>query len=591
MAISIGVSTYTQDFDTLSNTTGSTTNVLSIPGWAMTETGGGARDNEQYAVDTGASNTGDTYSYGSTGSTERAFGGLQSGTLIPVFGAEFSNAAGGIITALTIAYTGEQWRLGTAARTDRIDFQISFDATSLTTGTWSDVDALDFVTPTTEVTGAKDGNAAANRTAITSTITGLSIADGATFWIRWTDFNASGADDGLAVDDFSLDATTGPAVPTVTLSVSTAAASESSPAAITVTARASAPVTGDQTVTLVVSGIGITAGDFTLSSSTITIPAGLDSGSVTFTVVDDALVEGPETATLTISSPSAGIAIGTPSSQDIAIADNDAAPPPPAVLINEIDSDTPGTDVAEFVELFGAPNSSLAGLVLVFYNGANDLSYFALDLDPFSLDANGYFVAGNAGVPGVNAVFANGTLQNGADAVAIYAANGSDFPNGTAVRISGLVDAIVYDTADADDTGLLALLNAGQPQVDESGGGAPDTHAIARLPNGSGGARNTGTFVAQAPTPGASNDPAPPPPAQPFKIHEIQGAGATSPLLGQGVIVEAIVVADFQGDSRLRGFYLQEEDADVAATRRPRRASSSSSATTVRRWHWATRCA
>ena len=30
----------------------------------MTETGGGARDNEQYGVDTGGSNTGDTYSYG-----------------------------------------------------------------------------------------------------------------------------------------------------------------------------------------------------------------------------------------------------------------------------------------------------------------------------------------------------------------------------------------------------------------------------------------------------------------------------------------------------------------------------------------------
>ncbi|HEY4597112.1 MAG TPA: hypothetical protein VIJ02_11965, partial [Thermoanaerobaculia bacterium] len=65
-------SAYTQNFDTLSNTAGSTTNVLSIPGWFMTETGGGARDNEQYAVDTGGSTTGDTYSYGAAASTERA---------------------------------------------------------------------------------------------------------------------------------------------------------------------------------------------------------------------------------------------------------------------------------------------------------------------------------------------------------------------------------------------------------------------------------------------------------------------------------------------------------------------------------------
>ena len=62
-------SAYTQNFDTLSNVAGSTTNNLTIPGWFMTESGGGARDNEQYAVDTGSSTTGDTYSYGSAGST------------------------------------------------------------------------------------------------------------------------------------------------------------------------------------------------------------------------------------------------------------------------------------------------------------------------------------------------------------------------------------------------------------------------------------------------------------------------------------------------------------------------------------------
>ena len=55
-------SAYTQNFDTLSNVAGSTTNNLTIPGWFMTENGSGARDNEQYAVDTGGSTVGDTYS-------------------------------------------------------------------------------------------------------------------------------------------------------------------------------------------------------------------------------------------------------------------------------------------------------------------------------------------------------------------------------------------------------------------------------------------------------------------------------------------------------------------------------------------------
>ena len=52
--------------------------------------------------------------------------------------------------------------------------------------------------------GALDGQAAANRAAISGIITGISIPPGATFRIRWADFNASGADDGLAVDDFTL---------------------------------------------------------------------------------------------------------------------------------------------------------------------------------------------------------------------------------------------------------------------------------------------------------------------------------------------------------------------------------------------------
>ena len=202
--VSLTGGTYTQDFNTLSNTAGSTTNNLTITGWFMTESGGGARDNEQYAVDPGSSNTGDTYSYGTAASTERALGGLRSGTLIPIFGGGFTNNTGGTITELNIAYTGEQWRLGTAARTDQINFEYSLNATNLVTGSWTAVATLNFVTPVTATTGAKDGNAAANRTALTANITGLSIPNGASFYIRWTDTDASGADDGLSVDDFSI---------------------------------------------------------------------------------------------------------------------------------------------------------------------------------------------------------------------------------------------------------------------------------------------------------------------------------------------------------------------------------------------------
>lgn len=47
------------------------------------------------------------------------------------------------------------------------------------------------------------------------------------------------------------------------------------------------------------------------------------------------------------------------------------------------------------------------------------------------------------------------------------------------------------------------------------------------------------------------------------RIHAIQGAGAASPMVGSIRTVEAIVTASFVKNSELRGFFLQEADADV----------------------------
>ena len=197
-----------EDFNTLvSSSTSSTTPT----GWGFSESGTNA--NTSYTAGTGSSTTGDTYSFGAISNTERAFGGLRSGSLIPIIGASFTNNTGGTITSLTISYTGEQWREGVTNRgaADRLDFQISTDVTSLASGTYTDVNALDFSSPnTTAAAGALDGNAIGNRTPISSTITGLSIANGATFFIRWTDFDISSSDDGLAIDDFSLTANGNP---------------------------------------------------------------------------------------------------------------------------------------------------------------------------------------------------------------------------------------------------------------------------------------------------------------------------------------------------------------------------------------------
>jgi len=49
------------------------------------------------------------------------------------------------------------------------------------------------------------------------------------------------------------------------------------------------------------------------------------------------------------------------------------------------------------------------------------------------------------------------------------------------------------------------------------------------------------------------------------KIHDVQGNGASTPIPGATVTVEGVVTANFQGANKLKGFFLQEEDADADA--------------------------
>lgn len=203
---------YAQDFNGLAAT--GTANTALPTGWAFGESDSNA--NAAYRAGTGSDNTGDTYSFGAAGSGDRALGGLRSNTLVPTLGVAFRNLTGAAISTLEIAFAGEQWRLGALGRLDKLDFQYSLTATGLLTGSYVDLDALDFYAPTgTGSVGALNGNLDANSTSLSATITGLSIAAGDTFWFRWMDFNATTSDDGLAVDDFSLRASgaTGASVP------------------------------------------------------------------------------------------------------------------------------------------------------------------------------------------------------------------------------------------------------------------------------------------------------------------------------------------------------------------------------------------
>jgi len=172
------------------------------------------------------------------------------------------------------------------------------------------------------------------------------------------------------------------------------------------------------------------------------------------------------------------------------------------IVINELDSDTPSTDTLEFIELKSdTPNFSLDGYIVVLFNGSTngmDSSYFAIDLDGYTTDVNGLLLIGsNTVVPFPQLLISQNVIQNGADAVAVYQADILDFPRGTLATTTNLIDALVYDTSDADDPVLMGLLGVTQ-QINENKNGNKTTESIQR--------NNDGTYIVTTPTPRQLND-------------------------------------------------------------------------------------
>lgn len=166
--------------------------------------------------------------------------------------------------------------------------------------------------------------------------------------------------------------------------------------------------------------------------------------------------------------------------------------------INELDTNQEGIDDSEFVEIYdgGLGNTPLDNLVLVFYNGNTDASYYAIDLDGQTTNANGIFVIqnGNLGTPISN------WIQNGGDAVALYLGDDIDFPNGTMVTSTNaeLIDALVYTANGGTAAGLLAGLNQ-STLYDENTNGNSETESIQRIPDGA------ATIQIDIPSPGQLN--------------------------------------------------------------------------------------
>lgn len=217
---------------------------------------------------TGSSNTGGIYAFGSTGSTERALGTLASGSTARRVGAVLVNNTGLTITQFTVAYTGEQWRNGgnTAAHTLAFGYALGGVGIRDADASFSPVADLNFVSPiATATAGALDGNSAANRSARTATVTGVSWTPGQTLVLRWNDVDDSGSDHGFGIDDFSF-STSVATLPTRPFVAST------TPAAGATNVALGAPVTivFDQPVTVGTNWFSLSSSSAGALSATVT---------------------------------------------------------------------------------------------------------------------------------------------------------------------------------------------------------------------------------------------------------------------------------------------------------------------------------
>ena len=248
-------------------------------------------------------------------------------------------------------------------------------------------------------------------------------------------------------------------------------------------------------------------------------------------------------------------------------------------VLNELRISQPGDDDNEFFEIAGTPGASLDGVSFLIVSGefAPGSIDFALDLSGNVIGADGVFAFGDPDATGVDVT---GTFNPFGSPTTYFIVSGFTGRAGDDLDLDndGVLDAapfgLVYDAVSLVDGDSTPDRSYGRTALIGPDGSNSPAH-IFRQQNGT-GAFQVGSFAdLTADTPGAPN-PGTAPAAE--LISAIQGATPAdgistnddSPLADQPVTIDGIVVADFQSgpddDGDLRGFYVQEEDADADAS-------------------------
>ena len=238
------------------------------------------------------------------------------------------------------------------------------------------------------------------------------------------------------------------------------------------------------------------------------------------------------------------------------------APVGGTVFVNEVHYDNVGTDAGEAIEVAGPAGTDLAGWSVVLYNGANGAVYGAGDTDALT----GVIPDQQDGFGTVSIGYPPNGIQNGSpDGIALVGPTGEVVQllsyEGTFTAVGGPAAGLV--STDIGVTETSATPAGSSVQLAGAGGTYGDFTWAAPAASSFGTVNPGQTFGDGGTDP--DPDPEPVDPCTVPVTHEIgavQGAGDASPVDGQLVTAEGVVVGDFQEPGQLSGVFIQDADGD-----------------------------
>ncbi len=200
----------TESFNAIDATNYWTDNTT-LPGWyaAVTNAGSGEVTTPSSYYNTAGGGSGSTklFTINSSGSSERALGGLPSlGAGRLLLGWRMVNSGTEALTNLVLSYDGEQWRRDTSADTHiYVSYQIFNGGEGSLTKPDGWIAAPDSLTFNPTVTGAAaaiNGNLPENRaTGLSGSITGITLQPGQEIWFSWYLVKLGGGNIFVGVDN------------------------------------------------------------------------------------------------------------------------------------------------------------------------------------------------------------------------------------------------------------------------------------------------------------------------------------------------------------------------------------------------------